>query len=106
MSYYQHHVFCCLNERDPEKPCCVHLGAHALFEYAKSKIKALGLAGAGQFRINRAGCLDRCDDGPVWVIYPDETWYTVLTQEDVDEIIDSHLQQGKPVERLRIEQRI
>lgn len=102
MSYYQHHVFCCLNERAPEEACCAHLGAQRLFDYAKGRIKKLGLAGAGKIRINRAGCLDRCDSGPVWVVYPEETWYTVLDEHDIDEIIESHLQKGIPVERLRV----
>jgi (2Fe-2S) ferredoxin len=104
MSYYQHHIFCCLNERKAEENCCAHHGANALFEYAKSKIKSMGLTGAGKIRVNRAGCLDRCDEGPVWVIYPDETWYRVLDQDDVDEIIETHIQQGKKVERLWIKE--
>jgi (2Fe-2S) ferredoxin len=71
-------------------------------EYAKSRIKTLGLAGAGRVRINMAGCLDRCELGPVLVVYPEETWYTYVDREDIDEIISEHLQQGRVVERLKI----
>jgi (2Fe-2S) ferredoxin len=53
-------------------------------------------------RINSAGCLDRCDKGPVIVVYPEAVWYTYVDQEDIDEIVDSHLLQGKIVERLLI----
>ncbi|MES2205776.1 MAG: (2Fe-2S) ferredoxin domain-containing protein [Pseudomonadota bacterium] len=105
MSYYQHHVFCCLNERKPEEECCAHLGAQRLFDYAKAQIKNLGLSGEGKIRLNRAGCLDRCEYGPVWVVYPEEVWYTIIDEHDVDEIISSHLQNGIPVERLRVPQR-
>ena len=49
-----------------------------------------------------AGCLDRCDEGPVMVVYPEEVWYTYVDKEDVDEIIREHIQGGRPVERLRI----
>jgi (2Fe-2S) ferredoxin len=70
--------------------------------YAKQKIKALGLSGQGQIRINTAGCLDRCSEGPVIVVYPDETWYTYIDKEDIDEIIEEHLIHGRPVERLKI----
>ena len=70
--------------------------------YAKERIQALGLSGAGQIRINKAGCLDRCELGPVLVVYPDAIWYTYVDQSDIDEIIDSHLLNGKPVERLRL----
>jgi (2Fe-2S) ferredoxin len=53
-------------------------------------------------RINNAGCLDRCEQGPVMVIYPEATWYTFVDKEDIDEIIDSHLVKGKVVDRLKI----
>ncbi len=61
-----------------------------------------GLAGAGEIRVNKAGCLDRCELGPVAVVYPDETWYTYIDESDLDEIIESHLKNGQPVERLKI----
>ena len=52
-------------------------------------------------RINTAGCLDRCEAGPVIVIYPQETWYTYVDRQDLDEIIEQHLVQGRVVERLQ-----
>ena len=55
-------------------------------DYAKKKVKELGLSGEGKVRVNMAGCLDRCDDGPVIVVYPEEIWYTYLDKSDVDEI--------------------
>jgi (2Fe-2S) ferredoxin len=58
--------------------------------------------GPGKIRINKAGCLDRCEEGPVLVVYPEGIWYTYIDQEDIDEIVDSHLIAGKPVERLKI----
>ena len=71
-------------------------------DYAKSRIKESGLAGQGKVRVNKAGCLDRCEKGPVCVVYPEGTWYTYIDEEDVDEINDSHIINGKPVERLKI----
>jgi len=102
MSYYQHHVFFCCNQRDNGNPCCQDHGASELRDYAKKKVKELGLAGEGKVRINQAGCLDRCPDGPVMVVYPEEVWYTFVDQSDIDEIISEHLQNGRPVDRLRI----
>lgn len=75
-------------------------GAEAAFDYMKKQVKKQGLAGTGKVRINRAGCLDRCAEGPVMVIYPQAVWYTFVDNEDIDEIIESHLQHGKVVERL------
>lgn len=71
-------------------------------DYAKQRSKELGIAGKGRVRINSAGCLDRCEEGPVCVVYPEGTWYTYVDEEDVDEIIDSHIVRGKPVKRLQI----
>ena len=72
-------------------------------QYAKKRIKSLGLSGEGQVRINQAGCLDRCEVGPVLVVYPSATWYTYVDQSDIDDIIDTHLVGGKVVERLLVD---
>jgi (2Fe-2S) ferredoxin len=104
MSYFQHHVFFCLNQRPAGENCCANHRATELHAYAKEKIAKLGLSGAGQIRINKAGCLDRCEFGPVLVVYPDETWYTFLDEQDIDEIISEHLQNGRKVERLLVDQ--
>lgn len=71
-------------------------------DYAKSRVKAIGLSGEGKVRVNTAGCLDRCNEGPVLVIYPEAVWYTYVDREDVDEIVSEHLQHGRVVERLKI----
>ncbi len=98
--YYKHHIFFCLNERKSGEESCSLVGAQAGFDHCKSRIKSAGLAGPGGIRVNKAGCLDRCAGGPVAVVYPDETWYTFVDKTDIDEIVDSHLVGGKPVERL------
>ncbi len=104
MPYYDKHVFFCCNQRDPdaERPCCANFGAQAARDYAKHRIKQLGLSGEGKVRINQAGCLDRCELGPTLVVYPEEVWYTYIDHADIDEIIDQHIIAGKPVERLKI----
>lgn len=102
MSYYRYHVFFCTNQREPGKSCCGRFDAADLRAYAKDRIKALGLAGEGGVRINIAGCMGRCSEGPVVAVYPEGTWYTYVDREDIDEIIDRHLVQGEIVERLKI----
>jgi (2Fe-2S) ferredoxin len=102
MSYFKHHVFVCTNQRDAGEQCCNSLGGSDMFAYAKERIGALKQNGVGAVRINKAGCLGRCDNGPVMVVYPEETWYSFIDKEDVDEIIQSHLIDGKVVERLKI----
>ena len=102
MSYYKHHVFFCCNQREAGEACCNDRGATEIRAYAKDRVKALKLSGPGKVRINSAGCLDRCDEGPVVVVYPEEVWYTYVDKADIDEIIEEHLVHGRIVERLRI----
>jgi len=60
----------------------------------------MGLSGKGKVRVNTSGCLDRCEEGPACVVYPEGTWYTYIDEQDIDEIIESHLVKGQVVERL------
>jgi (2Fe-2S) ferredoxin len=101
-SYYERHIFFCLNERKNGEECCARHAALEGFERCKMQIKAAGLSGPGKVRVNKAGCLDRCAAGPVAVVYPDAVWYSFLDNDDIDEIVESHLKNGRVVERLLI----
>ena len=102
MSYYARHIFFCLNQRDNDEACCAQHDAQAAFDRCKARVKAQGLTGPGKVRVNKAGCLDRCAGGPVAVVYPEAVWYTYVDASDIDEIVDSHLRDGRVVERLRL----
>lgn len=92
MSYYEKHVFFCTNQRESGKRCCGQGGeAERLRKYAKNRLKALGIHGAGQIRVNACGCLDRCEEGPILVIYPEGTWCSYKTTQDIDEIIECYI---------------
>jgi len=95
-------MFFCTNQRDDGRPCCQDHGAREMRDYAKARVKGLGLSGVNGVRVNIAGCMDRCSAGPIIAIYPEGIWYTYETQRDIDEIIDRHLVHGEPVERLRL----
>ena len=100
--FYKQHIFCCTNERPPDAPrgSCKAKGSQELSNYMRARVKELGLKDGR--RVNSAGCLDRCELGPVMVIYPEGTWYTYATKADVEEILERHLQNGEIVERLRL----
>ena len=68
-------------------------------DYMKARAKELGLNG---IRVNSAGCLDRCELGPVMVLYPEGIWYSYHTHEDIDEILSVHVMGGGRVERLML----
>jgi len=98
---YQYHVFCCTNQR-PEghkRGSCGGKGAEKLRNYMKDRAKALGIPAT---RINSAGCLDQCENGPVLVVYPEGIWYRCETEADIEAVLTEHLQQGRPVGRLRL----
>ena len=100
MSYYQRHLFVCLNQRANGEDCCAQYQAQEAFDHCKQQVKAAGLAGPGGVRVNKAGCLDRCAGGPVAVVYPEAVWYSFVDNADIDEIVESHLKNGRVVERL------
>jgi (2Fe-2S) ferredoxin len=98
--YYTRHIFFCLNERKNGEECCAQHNAQAGFDRCKQRVKEAGLAGAGKVRVNKAGCLDRCAAGPVAVVYPEGVWYSYVDEQDIDEIVESHLKNGQVVTRL------
>jgi (2Fe-2S) ferredoxin len=100
--YYRHHVFFCTNLREDGSECCQRFDAASMRDYAKACTKQRGIAGRDGVRINSAGCLDRCSEGPCVVVYPEGTWYTWVDREDIDEIVEEHLVHGRIVERLLI----
>jgi len=102
MSHYAYHVFFCTNQRDDGRPSCEDCGAAAARAYMKQRCKDLGISGVGRVRVNTAGCLDRCEKGPVIVVYPQGTWYTYVDNTDLDEIIERHLMRDEVVSRLLI----
>lgn len=102
MPKLEHHIFICTNRRpdgDP-KGCCASKGAEALVPLFKDGVAKRGLK--AMVRAQKAGCLDVCGMGAAVVVYPEGVWYGRVQVSDVDEILDSHILGGKPVERLRI----
>lgn len=101
--YFEAHVFACTNRRPDghKRGSCAERGSERLREYMKARSKELGLE--PRIRINSAGCLDRCELGPTVVIYPEGVWYTMHSPADVDEILQTHIVEGRRVERLLLQ---
>ncbi|MBU6469775.1 MAG: (2Fe-2S) ferredoxin domain-containing protein [Gammaproteobacteria bacterium] len=102
LMYYRRHIFFCTNQRSDGSPCCQNHDAERMRAYAKQRVKALGIAGPGEVRVNRSGCMDRCSEGPIAVVYPEGVWYSYNDEDDVEEIVQEHLLNGRRVERLKI----
>jgi len=102
MPKFEKHIFICTNQRDAGHPrgCCNPAGDGELQRLFKVKLAQRGLKIL--VRANKSGCLDQCELGPTVVVYPEAVWYGHVTPADVDEIIDSHIVDNQPVERLII----
>ena len=100
--FFEKHVCCCINKIPESNPkgCGSLKYSEKLQIELKKKIKDLKLN--KKIRINKSGCLDRCELGPVMVIYPEGVWYSFKNSVDIDEILNSHLLNNKVVERLKI----
>lgn len=92
---YRRHIFACATQRPPMHPrgSCGHNGAGPLWDHLARRIEALGLGGEVGFTLS--GCLGFCSAGPLMVIYPEGVWYRPRLIEDVDTIIEKHIQQDE-----------
>lgn len=102
MKRFTKHIFVCENVRPPGHPrgCCSEKGSKEIRQLFKKRIKELGLN--IEVRANASGCLDACEFGPSIVVYPEQIWYGGVTENDVEEIIQEHIVNGKPIARLMI----
>jgi (2Fe-2S) ferredoxin len=99
-SHFTKHVFFCTNIRENNEACCGNHNAQKMRDYTKQMCKNKNLDAS--VRINQAGCLGRCEHGPVMVVYPEATWYTYVDEEDINEIIEQDLVNNKVVTHLAI----
>ncbi len=98
MEPFRYHVFVCTQEKGEGVPCCSVAGSPRILTALRDELGAKRLA--NDVQVSTCGCLGICDSGPVMIVYPEGTWYTKLTPNDVPEIVSSHFQAGKKVARL------
>jgi len=98
---FDKHIFICTNQRiGTERKSCGETNGLELVALFKKKLNDKQLT--IKVRAQRAGCLDVCDFGPTLVVYPEGVFYVGVTPADVDEIIEEHIINNRPVERLRL----
>lgn len=96
MTYYQKHWFICTNERSSDATSCGNAGNAAICKYLKQKMKDLSLSGPQKWRVSSSGCMGRCQEGPLLVIYPEGTWYRCPNMAAADAIL-AHELTGAPI---------
>ena len=94
MGQYQRHVFVCTTGSD----CPTRGDVEGIVKTLRAGVVTAGKQ--QEIRVNKAGCFSQCGHGPMMVVYPENVWYHQLQPGDLKEILESHLLDGKPVERL------
>ena len=77
---------------------CTSSGSPAIRAHLEKELKANGLE--DEIKVVQTGCFGLCALGPIMIVYPEGTFYSRVTNEDVTEIVQEHLLKGRPVERL------
>jgi len=95
-------VLVCNKQRPAGHPkgCCPDRGAVDLAPRLRELRDEKGLSEKVAVTITTTGCLGPCTHGPIVVVMPDNIWYKQVGTSDLEEIVDSHLVGGRPVERL------
>ncbi len=95
MGQYRTHVFVCT----AGDTCPTQGDVEQFVKYLRGEAAKAGLQ--ADVRVNKAGCFSQCGHGPMIVVYPEDVWYCGVQAADLEEIFESHIVGGKPVDRLR-----
>ena len=76
---------------------CTSSGSQKIKEAFENEIKAKGLE--EEVKVVGTGCFGLCAVGPIVIVYPDGTFYSMISAENVPEIVEEHLLKGRPVEK-------
>lgn len=98
MEPFRFHIFVCTQQKPEGSISCAASRSSEVLEALDRAVQARGLL--HEVQLTTCGCMGLCDEGPVMVAYPEGVWYRRVQPADVGEILDSHLDEGKPVERL------
>lgn len=77
---------------------CTSSGSAAIEKALVSEIAKNGLT--EEVQVVKTGCFGLCALGPIMIVYPEGTFYSMVKEEDIPEIVEEHLLKGRVVTRL------
>ncbi len=98
MEPFRQHIFICTQEKPEGVTSCPKNRSLRVLQALQEGLCTQELD--DQVQITTCGCLGLCDNGPIMIVYPEAIWYRKIKEEDVSEVVTSHLQSGRPVSRL------
>ncbi|MFV0341353.1 MAG: 2Fe-2S ferredoxin [Anaerocolumna sp.] len=98
----KYHIFVCTSCRmnGVQKGFCYSKDAVGIVEKFMEEIDDRDLS--SEVMITNTGCFGICEKGPIAVVYPEGVWYGELTKEDIERIMEQHIEGGEPVKELMI----
>ncbi len=98
----KYHVFICTSCRinGTQKGLCATKESPSIVERFMEEVENRDLS--GDVMVTNTGCFGICSRGPIMVIYPESTWYGNLTPDDVETIVERHIENGEIVKELQI----
>jgi len=94
----KHHIFVCASFRPAgeAKGACRRKSSGSLLQYLETELSDRDME---DVMVSSTGCLNRCEQGPLMVVYPEGHWYGGVTEEKIDAILDE-LKEGRPAGEL------
>ncbi|OCN00073.1 2Fe-2S ferredoxin [Clostridium sp. W14A] len=102
MNQPKHHIFVCTSSRinGTQKGFCCTKDSAAVARRFQEEIEERELE--GEVTVTNTGCFGLCEKGPVVVVYPEGVWYGNVTPDDVETIMEQHIEGDEPVQSLMI----
>jgi (2Fe-2S) ferredoxin len=98
----KYHIFVCTSCRinGQQKGYCYSKDSVDIIQRFMEEIDDRDLS--SEVMVTNTGCFGICDKGPIVVVYPEGVWYGNVTEDDVEKIVEQHIEGGTIVKELQI----
>lgn len=95
-----HHILVCASFRTAgaAQGACHKKDSNSLLQYLETELSDRDM---NDVMVSSTGCLSRCENGPILIVYPEGHWYGSVNEEKIDEVLDG-LAEGTPAEGLLV----